>query len=564
MASKPCRPFRTGYSINSFQTALSGTSRDYAESSSNILFAFGLALILIYLVLAAQFESFIDPFAIMLTVPLALAGALLSLWIFGQTLNIFSEIGMIMLIGLVTKNGILIVEFANQKREHGLEKMHAVVEASAQRLRPILMTSLATSLGALPIALSLGAASTSRIPLGIVVVGGILFSLILTLFVIPAVYTYISGKHKTKVIGTNALGGVEASVEVWKYGSMGVWECNGQRSTVNGQRSTIEIGDSNKILMKRIVFFLCFVMFFGVVAAQQLTLDTAIAIALKNSPGLMISRYNIDIAIINNHYGIAGGLPVVQGNLSATQQMTSLQQEYSNPLNNKNSNNANSTNLNSGIAASMPVYEGSRIVNEKKRLEVVEAQTKFQYSSRAQTLIYNVMLKYYDVVRQQGYSRTLEASIRASNQRLEIVKQQQTVGVANDADLFQSQVDLNTQVQSLTAQELVIQQAKTDLLTLLYLNPDSSIIVKDTIIVDKSILLDSILSAAYQNPDIQAAYEQIRINQYLEREVSAQRYPSASLNAGYNFSRTTNPQGFNILNQAYGPIPGSGGNRSYF
>src|SRR5450432_931310 len=186
-----------------FQTALSGSSRDFAESSSNILFAFGLALILIYLVLAAQFESFIDPFAIMFTVPLAIAGALLSLWIFNQTLNIFSEIGMIMLIGLVTKNGILIVEFTNKKREHGLEKKAAVIEASQQRLRPILMTSLATSLGALPIALSLGAASTSRIPLGIVVVGGILFSLILTLFVIPAVYTYISGEHKnlTEVTG---------------------------------------------------------------------------------------------------------------------------------------------------------------------------------------------------------------------------------------------------------------------------------------------------------------------------------------------------------------------------
>jgi hydrophobe/amphiphile efflux-1 (HAE1) family protein len=189
-----------------FQTALTGTSRDFAESSSNILFAFGLALILIYLVLAAQFESFVDPFAIMLTVPLALAGALLSLWLFNQTLNIFSEIGMIMLIGLVTKNGILIVEFTNQKREKGLEKMTAVVEASTQRLRPILMTSLATSLGALPIALSLGAASTSRIPLGIVVVGGILFSLILTLFVIPAVYTFISGKHKNKVVEVSALG----------------------------------------------------------------------------------------------------------------------------------------------------------------------------------------------------------------------------------------------------------------------------------------------------------------------------------------------------------------------
>lgn len=180
----------------SFQTALSGASRDYAESSSNIIFALILAVALIYLVLSAQFESFIDPLTIIFTVPLAFAGALLSLWIFHQTLNIFSEIGMIMLIGLVTKNGILIVEFTNQKREHGMPRMEAVVEAAGQRLRPILMTSLATSLGALPIALSLGAAATSRIPLGIVVVGGLLFSLILTLFVIPAVYTYLSGKHK--------------------------------------------------------------------------------------------------------------------------------------------------------------------------------------------------------------------------------------------------------------------------------------------------------------------------------------------------------------------------------
>ncbi|MEO6734340.1 MAG: efflux RND transporter permease subunit [Ferruginibacter sp.] len=182
----------------SYQTSLTGPSRDYAESSSNIAFAFTLALMLIYLILAAQFESFVDPFIIMLTVPLAGAGALLSLFVFGQTLNIFSEIGMIMLIGLVTKNGILIVEFANKKREQGLNKAEAVLQASQQRLRPILMTSLATSLGALPIALGLGASASSRVPLGIVVVGGIIFSLVLTLFIIPAIYTFLSGKHKVE------------------------------------------------------------------------------------------------------------------------------------------------------------------------------------------------------------------------------------------------------------------------------------------------------------------------------------------------------------------------------
>lgn len=182
----------------SFSTALAGNSRDFAESSSNTSFAFALALVLIFLVLAAQFESFKDPLVIMFTVPLAIAGALLSLWLFDQTINIFSQIGMIMLIGLVTKNGILIVEFANQKKQRGMDRFPAVIEAATMRLRPILMTSLTMSLGALPLAMSLGAASTSRIPLGIVIVGGILFSLLLTLFVIPAMYSFLSSK-KIKV-----------------------------------------------------------------------------------------------------------------------------------------------------------------------------------------------------------------------------------------------------------------------------------------------------------------------------------------------------------------------------
>ncbi|RYF90416.1 MAG: efflux RND transporter permease subunit, partial [Chitinophagaceae bacterium] len=172
-----------------FATSLSGSSRDFAESSSNTSFALLLALGLIFLILAAQFESFIDPLIIMITVPLAFAGGVLSLGIFGHTWNIFSQIGMIMLIGLVTKNGILIVEFANQNRMAGMKKTEAAIFSATQRLRPILMTSLAMSLGALPLALSLGAAATSRIPLGVVIVGGILFSLILTLFVLPAMYT---------------------------------------------------------------------------------------------------------------------------------------------------------------------------------------------------------------------------------------------------------------------------------------------------------------------------------------------------------------------------------------
>ena len=171
---------------------LAGQSRDFAESSSSLLFAFILALIMIYLVLAAQFESVRDPAVILLTVPLALLGALGSLYLTGQTLNIFSQIGIIMLIGLVTKNGILIVEFANQRRDTGLTRVEAVVEASTSRLRPILMTSFSTALGFLPIALALGAGAESRVSMGVAVVGGVLFSTLLTLYLVPALYTYLA------------------------------------------------------------------------------------------------------------------------------------------------------------------------------------------------------------------------------------------------------------------------------------------------------------------------------------------------------------------------------------
>jgi hydrophobe/amphiphile efflux-1 (HAE1) family protein len=193
----------------SFHTDLFGSSRDFVESSSNISFALIFALVLIYLILAAQFESFRDPFIIMITVPLALAGALLSLWVFNQTLNIFSEIGMIMLVGIVTKNGILIVEFANQKRKAGLKISEAAFEAAASRLRPILMTSLATMFGALPIAMALGAGAQSRVPLGIVVVGGLLFALILTLFVIPVMYILMADKKLQHTVSTNTNSEIE-------------------------------------------------------------------------------------------------------------------------------------------------------------------------------------------------------------------------------------------------------------------------------------------------------------------------------------------------------------------
>jgi len=193
----------------SFSTSLGGAAKDFAESSNTLLFAFILALVLVYLILSAQFESFRDPLTIMFTVPLALAGAVLSLWLFGQTLNIFSQIGIIALVGIVTKNGILIVEFANQRQLQGLSIPEAVIDAATQRFRPILMTSLATVFGVLPIALALGAAAKSRVSMGIVIIGGLLFSLVLTLYVIPALYTYLSTR---KIVSETA--SIEEPIEV--------------------------------------------------------------------------------------------------------------------------------------------------------------------------------------------------------------------------------------------------------------------------------------------------------------------------------------------------------------
>jgi len=305
--------------------------------------------------------------------------------------------------------------------------------------------------------------------------------------------------------------------------------------------------------MKKILIFL--LVFPAIVMqAQNLTSDEAVRIALKNSMGIQLAKNYVDIATINNSYGIAGGLPVVAASASDQEQSPSIKQVYADPANNKQSNNAFSNNLSAQVNGSMLLYNGQRVVTTKKRLGMIEMQTRQQLSSRALMLANNVLLKYYDVVRQQSYAKTLQASIDAQKQQLAIVQAQQSVGLANNADLFQSQVDLNTQIQNLQAQQLIIDQGKTDLLTLLTLNPDSAIIIQDTILVDRNFQLATILSAVQSaNPDIMAANEQITINQYIEKETGALRYPSLGVNAGYNYSRTRNSVGFSLLNLNYGP-----------
>ncbi|WP_298739306.1 TolC family protein [uncultured Chitinophaga sp.] len=310
--------------------------------------------------------------------------------------------------------------------------------------------------------------------------------------------------------------------------------------------------------MNKWILYIAFLFFPAALQAQQLSLRDAVEIALRNNMGIQLARNNTTAAGISNSYGMAGGLPLITATGTDVEQVTSIKQEYANPANNKTSNNASSNNLSASLNASMLLYNGNKVQNAHRRLGLIESQSRQQLNSRALTLVYNVMLRYYDIIRQQSYARTLSASIDVSREKLEIVKAQQSAGVANNADLFQAQVDLNTQVQNLQAQQLVIAQAKTDLLTLLTLKPDSALNISDTIVVDRSVELGPVINAIQSNPDISAADQQIAINEYIEKETAAQRYPSLSANAGYNFSHTKNAAGFSLLNQSYGPFAGVG------
>lgn len=308
--------------------------------------------------------------------------------------------------------------------------------------------------------------------------------------------------------------------------------------------------------MKRILFF-GLALFPMVLFAQNLTLHDAITIALKNSLDIQVVQNNVRASTINNDYGVAGGLPGVNGQLSNTEQNTAVHQEL-NTGEKIDRTGTYSNNLSAGLTASMLLYNGMHVVATKHRLEQLQYLSEQQLDSMIINVEANVMLKYYDILRQQGYAKTLQRSIDVSKQKLSIIQAQREVGLANNADLFQAQVDLNTQLQSLQSQQLVIDQDKTDLLTLLTLKPDSTISINDTILVDKGISLDSVLNGMYaRNPRLLAANIQIRISELREKETAAQMYPSLGVNAGYNYSRTKNGAGNILFNQNNGPYIGA-------
>ncbi len=313
-----------------------------------------------------------------------------------------------------------------------------------------------------------------------------------------------------------------------------------------------------KTFKRNMAFFALFALFFkanGIVGQQQITLNDAINLALKNNLDIQISKNNVSAASINNHIGVAGGLPTVTASASTNQQLTGLNQELSNGTT-TNRTAVMSNNSAVGVVGSFLLFNGGRVLATKNRLEELQNLSQQQLNATIQNTIADVMLKYYAVVQQQNFVTTLNQSIEVSKQKLSLIETRKSVGLSNDAELFQAQLDLNAQVQSLQSQNIVINQAKSDLLRSLVLQPNSEIIVRDTIIVDRNVGWEAVEVNLKKNPNVLTADVQIVINKIIEREVKARQFPSINANAGYNYNLNQSTAGFTLLNQIYGPFLG--------
>ena len=308
--------------------------------------------------------------------------------------------------------------------------------------------------------------------------------------------------------------------------------------------------------MKQTVVSLVLLFSFTQLGAQNiLRLPDAINLALKNSLEIQLNKNFLEANTILNNYGVAGGLPLVTGSLTDNEQISSINQKLNTGVN-ISRNAAPSNNFALGVTGSILLYNGNRVVATKSRLATLAKQSERQLNAQVQNILAGVMVGYYDIVRQQSYMKTIEKSIDASNQQLAIVQARQSVGLANNADFFQAQIDLNALLQAKQSQQLIIDQAKTELLRQLTLNPDSAITIQDTILVDRSMQLENVLNKVNKNADIVAAQDQVKINKLVVKETAALRYTSIRATTGYNFIRNQAAAGQVLLNQNYGPSVG--------
>lgn len=309
--------------------------------------------------------------------------------------------------------------------------------------------------------------------------------------------------------------------------------------------------------MKRVLTVVFSVFCLQGFSQQKLSLTEAVSIALKNSFDIQIARNNLEISSINNDVGVAGKLPVVTGTINDNEQITTINQKFSDPSRDASRTAVGSNNLTLGVTGSILLFNGWRVVATKKRLEELEKQNQQVLNAQIQNTIASVMTQYYEVVRQMELVNTLRQSISVSQQRLDLLRVRKEVGLSNNADLFQAQLDLSTLEQNLKGQGLIISQAVTTLQNLMSVKPDTTVVITDTVItIDRNINFDTVRNAMMRNPQILAAAHQVNVNEFIQREVTAQRYPTIRATTGYNFQSSKSAAGFSLLNQSFGPFLG--------
>ena len=291
-------------------------------------------------------------------------------------------------------------------------------------------------------------------------------------------------------------------------------------------------------------------------AQKNLSLNEAIQTALKNSYDIQLVENNLSIAKNNNNFGVAGGLPTITNNSSNNNTLTTINQTFPDANRNTSRNGVDGSTLNNGLNASMLLFNGYRVQATKSRLESLQTQNKFLLESQLLNTISTVMQQYYNVVRQQAFLKTIEKSIEASQQRLDIVKTRQQVGVANQTDLLQSNIDLNALLQAKQNQLLIIDQVKADLLNTIIMPATTPVIINDSIEIDDKIMLSVVEEKMKNHPLLQSAQQLININQFLEKETKSLTYPTLRASTGFNYNSNKSAAGFILLNESYGPFLG--------
>jgi len=310
-----------------------------------------------------------------------------------------------------------------------------------------------------------------------------------------------------------------------------------------------------KVNFKKTYLLMALFLPLSIQAQQQFTLRNAIDTALNNNFGIQIAKNNVDIARMNNTYGLAGGLPVVTASANDNLSSTSINQHLSDGTKSTVSNKGENF-VNAGLSAGIVLFNGFKVVATKEKLNRLQNLSELQLNQQIQGTIADIMITYYDIVRQQNYKRIIENSLEVSRKKLEIVTMKKNIGMADAVVELQAQTDVNSAEQSLALQNLVIEQDKADLLLMIHAKSSKPFYIRDSIVVDTRLQMDSIVNYLDRNPQYLSADQQIRINEQIVKEVSASRYPTVKLNAGYDFYQGNSNKGSISMNQNYGPAAG--------